>query len=83
MKDRLKEKAKKRLRQKVRIRKVVSGTPDRPRLCVKRSLNNIYVQLIDDVNGVTLASASSVSKDFPKKDEKGKTYHIFKQSLKN
>ena len=47
-----------------RVREKISGTPERPRLCVFRSTNNIYAQLIDDVNGVTLASASSLSKDF-------------------
>ena len=46
-----------------RVRKKISGTPDMPRLCVYRSLNNIYAQLIDDVNGVTLASASTQEKD--------------------
>ena len=46
-----------------RVRKKNSGTPDMPRLCVYRSLNNIYAQLIDDVNGVTLASASTQEKD--------------------
>ena len=47
-----------------RVRKKVSGTAARPRLCVYRSLKHIYAQIIDDVNGVTLASASSLSKDF-------------------
>ena len=45
-----------------RVRKKLSGTPDRPRLCVYRSNQSIYVQLIDDVSGVTLASASSLDK---------------------
>lgn len=45
-----------------RIRKKVKGTPERPRLAVFRSLNHVYAQLIDDVNGVTLCSASSVEK---------------------
>ncbi|MBS1786314.1 MAG: 50S ribosomal protein L18 [Acidobacteria bacterium] len=45
-----------------RIRKKVKGTSERPRLAVFRSLNHIYVQVIDDVNGVTLCSASSVEK---------------------
>jgi large subunit ribosomal protein L18 len=43
----------------MRIRKVVSGSPERPRLAVFRSLKHVYVQLIDDVHGVTLASAST------------------------
>ena len=42
----------------------ISGTPERPRLCVFRSESNIYAQVIDDVNGNTLVSASSVEKDF-------------------
>jgi large subunit ribosomal protein L18 len=45
-----------------RIRKKVKGTPERPRLAVFRSLNHVYAQVIDDVNGVTLCSASSVEK---------------------
>ncbi len=43
-----------------RVRKKISGTPDMPRLCVYRSLNHIYVQIIDDSKGVTLVSASTV-----------------------
>jgi large subunit ribosomal protein L18 len=52
-------------RQKIRyrIRKKVSGVADKPRLSVFRSNTDIYVQLIDDVNGVTLAAASSKEKD--------------------
>ena len=47
-----------------RVREKISGTPERPRLNVFRSTKHIYAQIIDDVNGVTLASASSLSKDF-------------------
>ena len=46
------------------MRGKVSGTPERPRLNVFRSNSNIYAQVIDDVNGVTLASASTLDKDF-------------------
>jgi large subunit ribosomal protein L18 len=46
-----------------RIRRKVSGTAERPRLSVYRSLNHISAQLIDDVNGRTIASASTVEKD--------------------
>ena len=46
-----------------RIRRKISGTPQKPRLSVFRSNSEIYVQLIDDVNGTTLASASSKEKD--------------------
>lgn len=53
-----------RLHRHVRVRGKVSGTAQRPRLNVFRSLSNIYAQLIDDVKGVTLVSASTVEKDF-------------------
>ena len=48
-----------RLRRKPRIRKKISGTEARPRLVVYRSNQHLYAQLVDDVNGVTLASAST------------------------
>jgi large subunit ribosomal protein L18 len=53
--------SKNQTRQRVhdRIRKKVMGTPERPRLNVYRSLNHIYVQLIDDLKGVTLVAAST------------------------
>jgi large subunit ribosomal protein L18 len=52
-------------RQKIRyrIRKKISGSAVKPRLCVYRSNRDIYVQLIDDENGITLASASSRQAD--------------------
>ena len=53
-----------RQRRHRRVRGKISGTAERPRLCVYRSLANIYAQVIDDVRGVTLASASSLDKDF-------------------
>jgi large subunit ribosomal protein L18 len=46
-----------------RIRVKVNGSIQRPRLCVFRSLNHIYAQLIDDVNGATIAAASTLDKD--------------------
>jgi len=51
-----------RLRRKKRVRKKVKGTPERPRLCVFRSLKHIYAQIIDDATSTTLVEASSVSK---------------------
>jgi len=48
----------------VRVRGKISGTPECPRLNVFRSNANIYAQLIDDVNGVTLASANTLEKEF-------------------
>ena len=53
-----------RLKRHVRVRGKVSGTPERPRLNVFRSNANIYAQIIDDVNGVTLVSANTLEKDF-------------------
>ena len=53
-----------RLKRHKRVRAKISGTPERPRLSVFRSEANIYAQLIDDVAGKTLASASSVEKGF-------------------
>ena len=52
-----------RERRKLRIRKNVNGTPERPRLSVFRSSRHIYAQVIDDTTGKTLAAASTLSKD--------------------
>jgi large subunit ribosomal protein L18 len=52
------------MKRHIRVRGKISGTPDRPRLNVYRSNANIYAQIIDDVNGVTLVSASTLDKDF-------------------
>ena len=57
-----KTKVERRYRRHLRVRKKVEGTPDRPRLVVFRSLKHIYAQLIDDVAGATLASASTSEK---------------------
>ena len=53
-----------RIKRHKRVRAKIAGTPERPRLNVFRSGANIYAQIIDDVNGVTLVSASSLEKDF-------------------
>ncbi len=50
-----------------RIRKKISGTAERPRLAVFRSVNHIYVQVIDDINGATLTAASTTEKQFGSK----------------
>lgn len=52
-----------RAKRHLRVRKKISGTPERPRLSVYRSEKNIYAQIIDDVNAVTLVSASTVDKE--------------------
>lgn len=52
-----------RKRRHIRIRKKVSGTSDRPRLCVSKSLKHIYAQIINDDTGATLASSSTMDKD--------------------
>lgn len=54
---------KNRVARHERVRKTVSGTPERPRLNVYRSLKNMYAQIIDDVNGKTLVSASTLDKE--------------------
>ena len=65
-----------RKRRHLRVRKHISGTSDRPRLNVFRSVNEIYAQVIDDKNGVTIASASSIDKKLRGKlSGKNKTEH--------
>ena len=59
-------KATRELRHK-RVRNKVSGTPERPRLCVFRSNANLYAQIIDDTKGVTLVSASTLDKEVKEK----------------
>jgi large subunit ribosomal protein L18 len=56
-----------RKRKHDRVRKKISGTPERPRLCVFRSLSHIYAQIIDDSKGVTLAQASTLDKEIKEK----------------
>jgi large subunit ribosomal protein L18 len=52
-----------RERRKLRIRRQISGTPERPRMSVFRSAKHIYAQVVDDVDGKTLAHASTLSRD--------------------
>jgi large subunit ribosomal protein L18 len=60
------------IRRKVRVRKSLANRLNgRPRLSVHRSSQNIYAQIIDDVKGVTLASASTLEKDFKAAKKKG------------
>ncbi len=60
----------KRLRRHRRIRKKISGTYQRPRLCIYRSLNAFYASLVDDSSGKTILTVSSLSKEYV--DETGK-----------
>ena len=64
-----------RQRRHIRVRRKISGTAERPRLCVYRSNNNIYVQIIDDVAGKTLVQASTLDKEI-------KTKHSNKEAAK-
>jgi large subunit ribosomal protein L18 len=57
------EKDRKRLKRKIHIRKTLSGTAERPRLSVTRSNKALYMQVIDDTRGHTLAAASTLEKD--------------------
>ena len=56
-----------RQRRHLRVRRKISGTAERPRLCVFRSNTNIYVQIIDDIAGNTLVSASTLDKEIKTK----------------
>ena len=56
-----------RERRHARVRTKISGTAERPRLCVYRSNKNLFVQVIDDVNGTTLAAASTLDKEVKNK----------------
>jgi len=66
-------KLERRQRIKQRIRKIVTGTPETPRLSVFRSNKEIYAQLVDDLNGKTLVSSSSRDKDI---DAKGTNLEV-------
>jgi len=68
--DKQKHKALRRTRRRIGTRKRISGTPERPRLAVYRSLNHIYAQVIDDMTGKTVAAASTRDKDL-KADKTG------------
>ncbi|MBV8516890.1 MAG: 50S ribosomal protein L18 [Acidobacteria bacterium] len=61
--DRARQRVESRTRIRERVRRKVTGTQERPRLAVFRSLKGIYAQVIDDANGRTIASASSLEKD--------------------
>ena len=61
--DRIEKKRRARQRRHQRVRKHISGTPERPRLNVYRSLNEIYGQIVDDVAGHTLVSASTIDRE--------------------
>lgn len=62
-----------RLKRKKRIRKTISGSPERPRLSVFRSSQHIYAQLIDDFNGATLAAVSTMDPEIRQQEKvKGK-----------
>jgi len=63
--DTVKYKKARQRRRKAGIRKRVAGTPQRPRLTVYRSLNHIYAQVIDDLEGRTIAAASSIAAKVP------------------
>ena len=62
-------------RRHIRVRRKISGTPECPRLCVYRSNNNLFAQIIDDVAGNTLVSASTLDKEV-------KTKHSNKEAAK-
>lgn len=65
-----------RLRRHARLRKKISGTPQRPRLVVHRSARHIHVQLVNDENGTTLAAASSIEADVRALDGDKKAHSV-------
>jgi len=65
VRDKVREKRLARLRRHLRVRKKVWGTAERPRLSIFRSLNHIYAQIIDDDEGKTIVSASSLKIELP------------------
>ncbi len=69
-----------RLKKKIRVRKKISGTAERPRVAVFRSLKQVYAQIIDDASGKTLVAASSLSKDIAN-DIKGAKSKIEKSKI--
>jgi len=71
-------KEQRRIRIKRRIRKVVSGTSDIPRLSVFRSNKDMYAQLINDTEGITLAAASSLKTDFKGKNKTEQAFEVGK-----
>ncbi|HBR07889.1 MAG TPA: 50S ribosomal protein L18 [Clostridiales bacterium] len=68
-----------RVKRHKRVRGKISGTPERPRLSVFRSENNIYAQIIDDVAGCTICSASSIEKGFDGGSDKGSAREVGKK----
>ncbi len=64
-----------RTRRHIRVRRKISGTAERPRLCIYRSNTNLYVQIIDDVTATTLVAASTLDKEI-------KTKHANKEAAK-
>src|ERR1700729_2365381 len=65
-----------RLRRHARLRKKISGTAERPRLVVHRSSRHIHVQLVNDLNGTTLAAASSIEADVRTVDGDKKAHSV-------
>ncbi len=74
----IKEKVAKRLVRKKRIRKKISGTQEKPRVTVFRSLKHIYVQVVNDIEGRVLVASSSASKTLEEKMKPGGTVQIAK-----
>lgn len=73
------KKVKNRVKRHLRVRKKIFGTPERPRLAVFKSNAHMYAQIIDDVNGVTLVAASTLTKDVNEKIKSGSNCEAAKE----
>jgi len=72
----IKIKRKNRIRRHKRVRAVIKGTSERPRLSVFRSANHIYAQILDDARNITLLSASDINDKISDKDKKGIAFKV-------
>ncbi|MFT4552647.1 MAG: large subunit ribosomal protein L18 [Chlamydiales bacterium] len=79
MNNTLKKNRIKRFKRTMKVRKNLRGDSQKPRLCVVKSNTGIYAQLIDDENGVTLGSISTIAKEFRKADGNNKNVSVARQ----
>ena len=79
MNSRQANKSRKKIKRTYRVRKKLRGTALKPRLCVVKSISNLHAQLIDDENGLTLGSVSTISKESKKANTTTKNSEVAKK----